>query len=80
MSTSLEKQQDNKRLSVGSAIAVGLVGAGVSTGANATAIIDSSPIVTDLNDTKPQMIDTGTAMLGLVLVAVIFMMFRRVLR
>lgn len=73
-------ENEKKQRNLATAAVVTGAALGASTASHAEAIIDATPVVTDLNDTKPQMIDTGTAMIGLVLVAVIFMMFRRVLR
>lgn len=61
-----------------SAAAVGLAGSTMAMAEGA--VMDTSAIVSDINATKPEMINVGTAMIGLIIVAVLFMMIRRVLR
>lgn len=46
----------------------------------AQAAVDVAPLVAEIEANKDPMISVGTAMLGLVVVVVLFMMVRRVLR
>lgn len=74
----IERDKRNNKLAT--ALIVGAAVLGPSTASHAEAVMDTSNLVTQINDTKPEMVNVGTAMIGLVIVAVLFMMIRRVLR
>lgn len=80
----LERNERDKRNNkLAAALTAGAFGSavlGASTVSHAEAVMDTSNLVTQINDTKPEMVNVGTAMIGLVIVAVLFMMIRRVLR
>lgn len=73
-------KRNNKLAAALTAGALGSVALGASTASLAESVMDTSNLVTQINDTKPEMVNVGTAMIGLVIVAVLFMMIRRVLR
>lgn len=76
-------ERDKRNNKLATALTAGAVGSavlGASTASHAEAVMDTSNLVTQINDTKPEMVNVGTAMIGLVIVAVLFMMIRRVLR
>lgn len=73
-------KRNNKLAAALTAGAFGSVALGASTASLAESVMDTSNLVTQINDTKPEMVNVGTAMIGLVIVAVLFMMIRRVLR
>lgn len=73
-------KRNNKLAAALTAGAFASVALGASTASLAESVMDTSNLVTQINDTKPEMVNVGTAMIGLVIVAVLFMMIRRVLR